>query len=95
MSYAKKCQKRNQEFFEEYEKKQKHLEKEKEKQKEQQLKHLESNPGFVRRGSVHDLLHGKGNFFEQLVTEDKNKEKEREKKEKLKTLAKKENNVKK
>ena len=88
MSYAKKLQKRNEEFFEEYERKLKITEKEKEEQK----KKLEAQPGYIRRGSVHSLLHGKNSIFEKLGTENKKeteKEKEKERKKRLTTLHKK------
>ena len=66
MSYAKKCQIRNQKFFEEYDRKQKEIEKQKEKEKEMERKKLAKSPGFVRRGTVHSLLHGPGNVLKQL-----------------------------
>ena len=81
LSFAKKCKIRNQQFFEEYDEKMKKLEKEKEKEKEKEQKKMSQSPGYVRRGTVHFLLHGKNSILEQL--ESKNDEKDNNKKDSL------------
>ena len=49
---------------------------------------MEGSPGFVRRGTVQYLLHGKGSILEQLESKedlnDKNKPKEEDVVKKLK-----------
>ena len=84
MSYAKKSKLRNQKFFEEYDRKQKQIQKEEEKERKIERKKMEGSPGFVRRGTVQYLLHGKGSILEQLESKedlnDKNKPKEEDKK---------------
>ena len=70
MSYAKKCKIRNEKFFEEYEKKQKLLEQEKEKDRDLEEQKIIKSPGYTRRGSVHNLLHGPGSVFKQLESKE-------------------------
>ena len=70
MSYAKKSKIRNQKFFEEYEKKQKLLEEEKKKEREVEEEKLARSPGFAKRGTVRNLLHGPGSVLKQLESKE-------------------------
>ena len=79
MSYAKKCKIRNELFFLEYERKLKLQQKQEENERELERKKMSQSPGYVRRGTVHFLLHGPGSVLNKLETKPEEKKKDEEK----------------